>query len=162
MQRKGNLKYKQNLKYKVSGSTKDQRKGKVESEEMKYAGVSGATLKKKNGRKESDEKEEGMLRLRKRNAFGKADTRRDAARKFYCRYLRSFHLQTRNSPFLTCELRWGRDGEKRRRETSQTSREKYMRKHAHASHIGRCHRNCWMYPLNCKFNCALLVLPDIF
>lgn len=36
-----------------------------------------------------------------RNASGKAEMRRDAARKFYCRSLRGFHLQIpRTFPFL--------------------------------------------------------------
>lgn len=61
--------------------------------------------------------------------------------------------------YLRAALRARRREAKKRNKTSQTSCEKYMRKHAHASHIGRCRRNCWMYPLNCKFNCAL---SDIF
>lgn len=115
--RKGNLKYKQeNTKCHDSrGSTEDPRKGKVESEGMKYADISGRrTLKKKNGRKESDE--EDGVRGGWRDVFEKADTRRDAARKFYCRSLRGFHLQIlRASPFLGYELRCGNGGEKRRR-----------------------------------------------
>lgn len=118
------------------GGAKDPREGKVESEGMIVHRVSrdGKTLKKRNGRKESDEGKEG--RGRRRDAFGKADTRRDAPRKFYCRSLRGFHLQiSRVSPFLGCELSCcGRDGEKRREknETSRTSREKYTRKHTRA------------------------------
>lgn len=39
---------------------------------------------------EGQGREEGRERER---TFRKADTRRDAARKFYCRSLRGFHLQ---------------------------------------------------------------------
>lgn len=86
----------------------ERRKSEVESERMKYGGVSGW---------QNFEKEEWAERARQRraerrrgrrdgasllgNGGKKADTRREAARKFYCRSVRGFHLQIPPSfPFL--------------------------------------------------------------